>query len=73
VVPVNGHPERSSSSVDVRPFACLLQHLVRFCNGFPKFKTKLYTGTLLSQVSHRKTANSRKLGRTESHEQFFFA
>jgi hypothetical protein len=26
----------------------------------PKFKAKLYTDTLLSQVSHRKTANSRK-------------
>jgi hypothetical protein len=38
----------------------LLQHLVRFCSGFPKFKTKLYTDKLLSQVSHHKTANSRK-------------
>jgi hypothetical protein len=29
-----------------------------FCSGFPKFKTKLYTDTLLSQVDHRKTENS---------------
>jgi hypothetical protein len=36
------------------------QHLVRFCSGFPKFKAKLYTDTLLSQVSHRKTTKSGK-------------
>jgi hypothetical protein len=33
---------------------------VRFCSEFSKFKTKLYTGKLLTQVSHRKTTNSRK-------------
>jgi hypothetical protein len=35
-----------------------LQHLVRFSSSFPKFKTKLYTDMLLSQVSHCKTANN---------------
>jgi hypothetical protein len=38
----------------------LLQHLVCFCSGFPKFKTELYTDTLLTQVSHHQTANSQK-------------
>jgi hypothetical protein len=38
----------------------LLQLLVCFCSGFPKFKTKLCTDTLLSEASHPKTANSRK-------------
>jgi hypothetical protein len=32
----------------------LLKHLACFCSSFPKFKTKLYTDKLLSQVSsHR--------------------
>jgi hypothetical protein len=32
----------------------VLQHLVRFFSGSPKFEAKLYTDLLLSQVSHRK-------------------
>jgi hypothetical protein len=31
-----------------------------FCSSFLKFKTKLYTDTLLSQVGHHKTTNSQK-------------
>jgi hypothetical protein len=35
-----------------------LAHSMHFCTCFPKFETKLYTDTLLTQVSHCKTAKS---------------
>jgi hypothetical protein len=38
----------------------VVQHLVHFCSSFPKYETNLFSYTLISQASHRKTANSQK-------------